>query len=123
LAYKQVPYFAVDGKLMEPTTPNAIKFERFIFDLLPLAENAIVVEVEPSEGFAPLKNASGAPKDTPETTRAAMSAQHARWLRAAGAIVPDKLDVEINPSFAFDVLDLKNKIEPGLEITQETYFD
>ena len=40
--------------------PNAIKFERFIFDLMPSARNAIVVEVDPARAFAPLKNASGA---------------------------------------------------------------
>ena len=36
--------------------PNAIRFERFIFDLLPLAEKALVVEVDPAEAFAPVKN-------------------------------------------------------------------
>lgn len=121
-ARKKVPYIAGDGTLVEPSEPNAIKFERFIFDLLPLAQNAIVVEVAPSEGFAPLKNASGAAKDTPESTRAAISAQYASWLRAVGAPVAEHVNVEINPNFAFDTSELKNKIAPGTEITEPKYF-
>ena len=122
LAKKKVPFVRPDGETAEPSEPNAIKFERFIFDLLPLAENAIVVEVAPSEGFAPLKNASGAPKDTPESTRAAISSLHADWLKAAGATVSENVSVEINPKFAFDAVELKTKIEPGMELTEEKYF-
>lgn len=122
LANKKVPFVAANGDTVEPSEPNAIKFERFIFDLLPLASNAIVVEVAPSDGFSPLKNASGSPKDTPESTRAAISALHANWLRAAGGKVAENVDVEINPKFAFDAADLKTKIEPGMELTKEKYF-
>ncbi len=38
IARKKVPYLDGDGNLVEPTEPNALKFERFIFDLLPQAE-------------------------------------------------------------------------------------
>ncbi len=123
LAKKKVPHVTADGTPVTPSEPNAIKFERFIFDLLPLAQNAIVVEVAESEGFAPLKNATGAPKDTPESTRQAIVAQHRRWLRTAGASVADDVNVEINPMFALDVADLKDKIEPGMELTEEKYFE
>ena len=34
------------GNMIEPEEPNAIKFEQFIFDLLPAAERAIVAEVD-----------------------------------------------------------------------------
>ena len=34
------------GRRIEPAKPNAIKFERFIFDLMPQARRAIVVEVD-----------------------------------------------------------------------------
>ena len=54
------------GEPVAPSEPNALKFERFIFDLLPQAENPIVVEYAEAEVFAPLKNAPGAPKDTEE---------------------------------------------------------
>ena len=32
---KKVPHLSPDGQWVEPPQPNAIKFERFIFDLLP----------------------------------------------------------------------------------------
>ena len=121
-ARKQVPYLGTDGTRVEPSEPNAIKFERFIFDLLPLAQNAIVVEVDPGEGFAPLKNASGAAKDTPESTRAAISARCVSWLRDAGVTVADEVIVEIKPSFALDAFELKAKIAPGTEIAEPKYF-
>ena len=43
-----------------------------------LADRAIVVEVDPARAFAPLKNASGAKDDTPETVRARMAALASR---------------------------------------------
>lgn len=101
-AHKAVPYVDGAGKSIEPRKPNAIKFERFIFDLLPHARNAIVVEVDEREAFAPLKNASGAASDTKETAQAAMVAQHRRWIeRAGGHVAPETL-VEISPQFAVD---------------------
>ena len=71
--------------------PNAIKFERFIFDLLPEARHAIVVEVDEAQTFAPVKNAPGEKRDTPESVQAQMIAvarrvgcarPAARWRRA-----------------------------------------
>ena len=67
IAQKKVAHVDAAGRRIEPAEPNAIKFERFIFDLMPQARNAIVVEVDPARAFAPLKNASGAKADTPET--------------------------------------------------------
>ena len=40
LAKKQVPFLDAHGVEHTPDQPNAIKFERFIFDLLPWARNA-----------------------------------------------------------------------------------
>ena len=93
--------------------PNAIKFERFIFDLMPPARNAIVVEVDPRAAFAPLKNASGAKDDTPESVRAQMSALHRGWLRQAGAEVADDVPVEISPLYALDAEELRRKSRPA----------
>ena len=64
--------------------PNALKFERFIFDLLPHAKNPFVVEYAEADVFAPLKNAPGADRDTPEYVQQFMIAQHRNWLTAAG---------------------------------------
>ncbi len=122
LAEKNVPYIDPAGQRIEPTEPNAVKFERFIFDLIPSAKNAIVVEIDPAEGFAPLKNAPGAKADTPEHVKTQMSAQHRRWLTQAGAEVADDVTVEICPMFALDAEELTGKIEPGTWVTEPTYF-
>ena len=63
-ARKKVPHIDARGVEVEPDAPNAIKFERFIFDLLPAAKNALAVESEKRLSFAPVKNASGAAADT-----------------------------------------------------------
>ena len=59
-ANKAVPHLNEAMELVKPDKPNAIKFERFVFDLLPLADRSIVVEGDAAEVFAPVKNADGA---------------------------------------------------------------
>ncbi len=122
LAHKKVPYIASDGRLVEPAEANAIKFERFIFDLLPWAERAIVVEIDPAEEFRPVKNAPGEATDTPESVQAAMMALHRKWLRAAGAQVADHVPVEIGPRFALDAEQTAEQIQPGLVVDRPTYW-
>ncbi len=120
-AYKKVPYIDAAGSRVDPAKANAIKFERFIFDLIPLARNAIVVEVDPASAFAPLKNASGAAADTPESVKKQISDFHRQWLRQAGVDVAEGVAVEISPRFALDAEELCVKIRPGLKINQPTY--
>jgi hypothetical protein len=122
IARKKVAHVDSSGKPVEPQQPNAIKFERFIFDLMPLARNAIVVEVDRGSAFAPLKNAVGAKEDTPESVRGQWSALHRAWLRQAGAEVPDDVPVEISPLFALDAEELAAKLPRGTRISQPTYF-
>ncbi len=122
-ARKVVPYVDPAGRTVEPASPNALKFERFIFDLLPLAKRGLVVEVDAAEAFAPLKNARGAAQDTADTAQAAMIAQHLRWLRAAGAEVAPGLRVEINPLFAADGEELRGKLPPHVGVTADSYFN
>jgi UDP-N-acetylglucosamine/UDP-N-acetylgalactosamine diphosphorylase len=121
-ARKKVPYLDASGQLVKPQEPNAIKFERFIFDLLPAARNAIVVEVDPAEAFAPLKNGLNDPKDNAHTVQAQMIAQHQRWLQQAGIEVANDARVEISPLFAPDPDALREKLTPGTKITQDQYF-
>jgi UDP-N-acetylglucosamine/UDP-N-acetylgalactosamine diphosphorylase len=102
VARKKVPYVDSKGRKVAPSEPNAIKFERFIFDLMPSAENAVVVEVDPRRHFAPLKNASGEASDTPEAVREHLVARDTEWLEAAGARVAEGTPVEISPLVALD---------------------
>ncbi len=122
-ATKKVPHLDSDGQLVEPTTPNAIKFERFIFDLLPSAKNPLVVEVLPSEAFAPVKNADGAETDTPSLARQAISDLYRSWLQQAGAKVDSGVMVEVNPRYSLFSEQLVNKIPANLEISADHYFD
>jgi len=115
LAKKKVLFVGEDGRLIEPEKPNAIRFERFIFDLLPLARQALVVEVDPAEAFAPVKNSDDEPTDNPRLARAAMMAKDRRTLRTLGAKVADDVPVEINPLW-------NGKLPAGTVITKPTYF-
>jgi UDP-N-acetylglucosamine/UDP-N-acetylgalactosamine diphosphorylase len=121
-AVKSVPFVDAAGSLVKPSAPNAIKFERFVFDLLPLADRTIVVEGDAKEVFAPVKNADGAATDTPTHCRLALIAQHKRWLEKAGVSVSDLAKVEINPYWALDANEVQQKIQKPAEILVDTYF-
>jgi UDP-N-acetylglucosamine/UDP-N-acetylgalactosamine diphosphorylase len=87
-----------------------------------MAANAMVMEVDPRDAFAPLKNASGGDCNTPETVRSRMVEQHTRWLRHAGAEVDEGVEVEICPMFAADADELAGKLDPEIAVTEPTYF-
>jgi UDP-N-acetylglucosamine/UDP-N-acetylgalactosamine diphosphorylase len=122
ISRKKVPFINREGLPIEPKEPNAIRFERFIFDLLPLAKNPLVVEVSPAEAFAPVKNDDTAPTDSPRTSRAAMVAQARKLLQAAGAVVAENVTVEVNPLWAIDAAEAHEKLPANLRIDQPTYF-
>jgi UDP-N-acetylglucosamine/UDP-N-acetylgalactosamine diphosphorylase len=121
-AHKKVPYIGEGGTLVEPEQPNAIRFERFIFDLLPLARQALVVEADPAEAFAPVKNSDDEKTDNPRTAKAAMIALHTRWLREAGAQVREGITFEINPLWAAGPEEVRRRIKSGMTIDRPTYF-
>ena len=114
VANKKVPYIDANGSLIQPQQPNAIKFERFIFDLLPAADNAIVVEVDPRYHFAPLKNASGSSTDSPESVREQLSAIYTEWLTQAGVRVAPGVKIEISPLLANSPEMLTERVNQGL---------
>lgn len=119
-ALKAIPCLE-DGKLIKPDKPNGIKFERFVFDLLPLAKCPIVVEAAATEVFAPVKNADGAAVDTPALAKAAISNLHRSWLEQAGVEVAPKACVEIHPSWALDAAEVAKKVGVNSKIEKDTY--
>jgi UDP-N-acetylglucosamine/UDP-N-acetylgalactosamine diphosphorylase len=125
VARKRVPYVDEEGNVVQPTKENALKFEMFIFDVLPLAEHWTVVETSRREEFVPLKNATG--PDSPETVRRALSNLAGDWLEKAGILVPRGADgdvavpLEISPLYALDAEELARKVERGLRITGPLY--
>jgi UDP-N-acetylglucosamine/UDP-N-acetylgalactosamine diphosphorylase len=124
-AIKKVEYVDDAGRAIRPEEPNAVKFEQFIFDALPMAARWNVVETDRACEFEPLKNAVGA--DSPATVHQRMSDQFGSWLEQAGAAVPRRADgsvpfgIEISPLFALDAAELKSKIEPGLVVDRPIY--
>ncbi len=120
-ASKTVPFLDQSGQWIDPAKPNAIKFERFVFDLLPMADKAIVVEGDPVEVFAPVKNATGAPTDTPESCQRAPLAQHRRWIEAAGSTISSGVAVEICPRWALDAQEVAERLKHPVHFAVDTF--
>jgi len=68
-AYKKAKYIDKDGNLVEPTSPNAYKFEAFLFDAFGEVDELAVLRVKREEEFAPVKNSDDAGVDCPSTAR------------------------------------------------------
>ena len=110
-ALRKVPCLDAGGRPVWPDAPNAVKFEMFVFDALPLAHRTLVVETSRREEFEPLKNAAG--ENSPATVRQAMSDLYAGWLNRAGVEVIRRADgsaavaIEIGPLLALDAEELR----------------
>ncbi len=113
LAKKAVPFVDRSGQTKKPEAPNAIKYETFIFDVLPEASKHVALECARDEEFEPLKNAKG--EYSPDTVRRAQSRLHARWLETAGVSIPRDSTgepqglFEVSPLTALGPEDLKKK--------------
>ncbi|HPI13292.1 MAG TPA: UDPGP type 1 family protein [Spirochaetota bacterium] len=84
---------------------DGYKFEKFVFDALPLTERNIVLETKREEEFAPIKNPSGV--DSVESAQGLMDARARRWLRERGIDVPPSTAVvEISPLLALEPGDI-----------------
>ncbi len=110
-ARKVATFFDVStGRVVEPSVPNALKLERFIFDALAQVRRPLLLEVDRVEAFAPIKNAEGV--DSPASSRALQIERAARWLEAAGVEVPRTAEgspdcvIEIRPETALCAVDL-----------------
>ncbi|MBN2414264.1 UDPGP type 1 family protein [bacterium] len=105
-AFKKVPYLTDSGDLVDPDTPNAFKFETFVFDALADTSSPVIMEIVREHEFSPVKNAAG--EDSPATARRDLSNYYGGWLEAAGVPVPRDaagnaaVPLEISPLFALD---------------------
>ncbi len=113
------------GQLIEPTQPNAVKLEMFVFDALPLCDTSIVYESDRIDEFAPIKNAEGV--DSPESSRQIQSERAGRWLESYGVKVPRNKDgvvdamIDLSPLTAIEPEDLRGvklpeEIKPGTAV-------
>jgi len=69
VAYKKAKYMDKDGNIVVPESPNAYKFEAFLFDAFGAVDEMAVLRVKREEEFAPVKNADSAGTDCPKTAR------------------------------------------------------
>ncbi len=100
IAHKAVEHHIPGQGTVTPPEPNAYKFERFIFDILPHARKALIVEADRKREFNPLKNASGV--HSPDDVRRSLVEMHREWARRAGRVISDQQAVEISPLVALD---------------------
>jgi UDP-N-acetylglucosamine/UDP-N-acetylgalactosamine diphosphorylase len=112
---------------VNPAKENALKFEMFVFDALPMADRWLVMESPRAEEFSPVKNADGV--DSPATARQAMSDLAGRWLEAAGVRVPRDAEghvvvrLEVSPRFALDADELTARVWPGRAVDSPLYLE
>ncbi len=125
VAFKKIPYIDEAGNLIKPQQPNAYKFEKFIFDIIPDADRAINVEFARENEFSPVKNAEG--NDSPATCQRDMILKFAGWLEQCGVAVERDADgmplykIEIDPLFALSAEDLKEKIGTDFKLDADLY--
>ena len=94
-AEKKVACLSETGEPVAPEQPNAVKFETFVFDALPLAKNPLILEADRLEEFSPVKNKRGI--DSLESSQADQVKRAKRWLTNAGHAIKETSIVEINP--------------------------
>ncbi|XP_011403573.1 PREDICTED: UDP-N-acetylhexosamine pyrophosphorylase-like protein 1 [Amphimedon queenslandica] len=96
IAKKKIPYIDDTGMRVEPTSPNGIKMEKFVFDVFQFSEKFSVFEVVRDEEFAPLKNGLDSPTDSPVTVRQALMNLHYKYIQRAGGTITSDTPVQVN---------------------------
>jgi len=95
LAHKKIAYLDGNGEVVKPSAPNAYKFEKFIFDILPDAKKVAFLAFDQKEEFSPVKNAEGS--DSPATCKADMQAKWRRQLAERGILINGDAVLEVDP--------------------------
>lgn len=98
IAFKTIPFINTQGQLVTPSSPNAFKFELFMFDLFPKTKGMALLEVLREEEFAPVKNPPTAEADSPLTARRLILNLHRHWALQAGYSDADLAGMEIEVS-------------------------
>jgi UDP-N-acetylglucosamine/UDP-N-acetylgalactosamine diphosphorylase len=123
IAHKKVPTCDDAGRPVTPDRPNAYKFEKFIFDVLPDATRTLNVVFARENEFSPVKNTAG--EDSPATCRRDMIRKAAAWLIACGVEVPldeggmPRHKIEIDHAVAVRPEDLRASLPPGFKVDRD----
>ena len=105
-AVKKIACIDSSGVSLDVDEPNGVKFEMFVFDALPFAENSVIVETTRLGDFSPVKNATGV--DSADSCRKDQQKLFASWLAHEGVQLDLDDDgvpvnkVEISPLFGYD---------------------
>ena len=105
-AEKKVASINHNGDLINPIEPNAVKFETFVFDALPLARNPLILEADRLEEFSPVKNMTGV--DSLESSQADQIKRAKRWLSPLNLSMPASSTIEICPFSYPSEIDVQN---------------
>lgn len=100
VARKKIP--TIDPVTGESGTTPGVKLEAFIFDVFEKAKKPMLFRVPRFEEFAPLKNAPGAPKDSPEYCAELLFALHRKYLEEAGAKIEADGKYELAASITYE---------------------
>lgn len=118
VAKKKIPFVNETGEKIQPTSPNGIKIEKFIFDVFQFSENFVTWEVPRHTDFSPLKNCESVSKDCPSTVRKDLLNLHKSYIEEAGGKVLCE-EVEISPLVSYAGENLISKVQ-GQEFDKRT---
>ncbi|NQZ60354.1 MAG: UDPGP type 1 family protein, partial [Lentisphaeraceae bacterium] len=104
-AEKKVPFINEAGEQVKPEENNAVKFETFVFDALPMAKNPLILETERLEEFSPVKNKTGV--DSLDSSQADQIKRAQKWLSEIGFTIPQSCVIEISPLAYPSIADLE----------------
>ena len=107
-------YLVLDS--LRHQTEDALN-EQFVFDVLMLASNPLIVETSREEEFAPIKNADG--DDSPATSRNLQKQRAANWLQSRGVQVSESAVVEISPLSGSSPEELDTELLPEVVEDEE----
>ena len=105
-AEKKVAFLDDAGNWINPDDPNAIKFETFVFDALPLAKNPLILEADRLEEFSPVKNRTGV--DSLESSQSDQIKRAKNWLARDDRHITDSSIIELCPLSFPSFLDIQH---------------
>lgn len=120
LAYKKAKYLDNAGEEVLPESPNAWKFEKFIFDMLPFAKKSEVLVYPRSKCFAPLKNSTG--ENSPETVQKALQQCDREIFQKISGCEVGEEEFELAQDFYYPTEALKKKWK-GQPLPSAQYID
>lgn len=115
LAHKAVPYLDGQGQVKHAAHPNAWKFERFIFDILPYSKRTGVLVSRREDCFEPLKNATGA--FSPETVRAALQKYDKKLFENITGLPAPLHPFELSQEFHYPTPGLEHQWESKIHLS------